>query len=153
MSRCLTDQELVALRYEGGTLDRLAHLKACPSCSGRHRVLAGDLAVIDRALRSAPPSGAVARRAVRQPWRRAAAAAAVAAVILLGEIGLWRMSVRLTRPDWSPADTEVVQFLDDVSSALFEDGPRDAVTSQLIADLGEGVFPETATDQAPGRDD
>jgi hypothetical protein len=142
MSRCVSDQDLVALHYDGGAPDALAHVHACARCSGRRRTLSRDLAVIAQALGSAPSAAVSTGRAVaRQPsplWRRLATGAALVAMILIAEAGLWRVSVHLTQPDGGAANVEAMEFLDDASAELLGGGARDVVLSQLTLDRGDG---------------
>jgi hypothetical protein len=128
MSRCLSDQALVALHHDGVDPGSLGHLRACATCSGRFRAMVRDLSVIDEALASAPSPALLAGHRARQPlraWRRLATAAAVAVVILIAELGLWRVSVRLTEPDGMAENLEAIQFVDEVSSQLLGSEPRD----------------------------
>jgi ferric-dicitrate binding protein FerR (iron transport regulator) len=151
MSRCLSDPDLLALEYDAGAPEVLLHVRACARCSGRHRALTRDLALIAQALASPPSPAALAGRAVaRRPsplLRRVATGAAVVALVLIAEAGLWRVSVHLTQPDGGAANVEAMQLLDDASAELLGT-PRDVVLSQLTIDRGdgEGIADASVTD-------
>jgi len=60
-----------------GSAEERAHLRACPRCAARHRVLEDDLGVIADALRAGPPPGRVHPRL---RWRTVGALAATVAL-------------------------------------------------------------------------
>jgi hypothetical protein len=137
MTRCLSDDALVELRYEKPTVEHLAHLHTCGLCADRYRGLVRDLALITAELQSLPPVRAPRRASAR--WIPLATAAAAAVVVLIGEAALSPPPVRPLVSEAS-MDPDVVNFLRDVAAVL-DDGsaalgggdPRDTDFSEPVS--------------------
>jgi hypothetical protein len=115
MNRCLKDQALQSLLYEGeGTSAQRTHLKECASCAQRSRQLASDLERICQALREEPPPRAVRHRSrpFHVRWLPVAVAVGLAFVLV------WER-VRIQSPSVSaPVNEEIWSVVDESSADL-----------------------------------
>jgi hypothetical protein len=147
MTRCLSDDALVDLRYETPDVEHLAHLRVCGMCGDRYRSLVHDLAVIGAELQSMPPVKRVAPRPAYRRWVPLATAAAAAAVVLVGQAAFSRPAVRPLQSEGLDVDIahflrEVSAVLDDTSTAVGGGDPRDvdfAAPLSAVALSGEGA--------------
>ena len=152
MTRCLSDDALVDLRYEAPNIEHRAHLRTCGVCGDRYRSLVRDLAVIGAELQSTPPRRRVAARPVYQRWVPIATAAAAAAVVLVGQAALSRPAVRPLHSERMDAD--IAHFLRDVSAVLEDTSPATGGEDALDADFTEPLSTVAfAGDGAGGHDE
>jgi hypothetical protein len=138
MTRCLSDDALVDLRYETPDVEHLAHLRVCGVCGDRYRSLVHDLSVIGTELQSTPPMKRVASRPAYRRWVPVATAAAAAAVVLIGEAAFSRPAVRPLQSESMDVDLahflrEVSAVLDDTSTAVGGGDPRDVDFTEALS--------------------
>jgi len=153
MTRCLSDDALVELRYEKPSVEHLAHVSTCGLCADRYQGLVRDLAVITGELQSPPPLRRFAPRRAYARWVPLATAAAAAAVVLIGEAALSRPPVRQLSSE-AAMNADVVSFLRDVAAVLDDTSavagggdPRDTDFAEPVSAIA------FAGDQAGGHDE
>ena len=150
MTRCLNDKTLFLLSEGVGGSEPRFHLESCQSCAERYDRITADLEFITNTLQAA--SSSISLTPLRMPilYR----SLPIAAALLLGIALVWSES-RL----WSPISssstesafsTDLSQFLDQVSDALFSDAngraprvsPPDSDVASLQAALGHDCSDE-----------
>ncbi len=118
MNRCLKDQTLLLLLYEGeGTAGERRHLEECTDCAKRSERLKGDLGAICRVLRQDPPPSLSRHRSrsVALRWLPAAVAITLALVLV------WE---RVHRPPAPPAlSEEILSVMEEFPIELVQQNP------------------------------
>ena len=136
MSRCLEAKTLVLLSKGDGRAEEWSHLRNCPPCMTRYDELTRDLRFITHTLQEEPPPlrvgnprGAILYRSVS-----VAAGLLLAIALVWGERGAWRASRSLLSEQ--VLNTEMSQFLEQVSEAIFDSGKiREAETALSESNL------------------
>ncbi len=146
MTRCL-DHKTLFLLTEGiaGEEDR-SHLKSCPVCAERYDEIERDLQLITRTLQQEQPPVRLAVPGTSIFLKSLPVAAGVLLIIGLmwGESRLWR----LNSASEQRLSSDVSQFLEQVSEALFdagsisEVGTSDADLASVQVALGEDCSDE-----------
>lgn len=136
MSRCLDEKTLVLLREGDGRAEQWSHLQNCPACMTRYDELTRDLRSIMHTLQGEPPPlrGGSARGAILYRSVSIAAGLLLAIALVWGERGTWRASRSLSSEQ--VLNTEISQFLEQVSEAIFDSGKiREAETALSESNL------------------
>ena len=136
MSHCLSDKTLFECYSGEGEPDVLAHLKTCLACSGRFKVLQGEMTLISQALEMVPPRCRVAAAATGLAgWRIAVSALALVAAFMVGwslhSTSMAPSAQIASRQSAPPAPLEVSRL---------ENGPTPAVYAEYV----QGAFEQGA---------
>lgn len=136
MSRCLEEKTLVLLREGDGRAEERSHLQNCPPCMTRYDELTRDLRSITHTLQEEPPPLRVGNPRGAILYRSVVIAAGLLLAIALvwGERGTGRASRSLVSEQ--VLNTEISQFLEQVSEAIFDSGKiREAETALSESNL------------------
>src|SRR5215831_15238982 len=133
MNPCLEDKALFLISEGEVSDEQRSHLQSCAACAERYHEIGRDLRCITQTLQQEPPALRIAARAPIV-YR----SLPIAAGLLLAMALLWGER-RLSRPHPSSeqiANSDVSQFLEQVSEAIFERGSiREVETASSESDL------------------
>ncbi|HZD41657.1 MAG TPA: hypothetical protein VE131_13110, partial [Terriglobales bacterium] len=119
MTRCL-DRKTLFLLSEGEASEKeRSHLQNCKTCARRYDEIERDLRLIKHTLRQEPPQAGFAARGASIFFTSLPIAAGILLAIGLmwGESRLWRANLTSDQR----LGSDVSQFLEQVSEALFDD--------------------------------
>jgi hypothetical protein len=133
MSHCLSDEALFECYSGEGEPGALEHLKSCLACTGRFKVLQGEMTLISQALEMAPPRRRAATASGFAGWRIAVSALALAAAFTVG----WSLRSTSLAPSAQIASRQSAPPAP-IELSRLESGPTPAVYAEYVQGAFEG---------------
>jgi len=150
MTRCLEDKALFLLSEGETNAEQQSHLQSCQVCAKRYYEIKRDLRLITHTLQqAAPPLPSAIKAPIFYRSLPIAAGVLLAIALVLGDSRLWRPN----SPSDQELNSDVSQFLEQVSEAVFDSGRiRDIENASSESDLAslQVALGESCSDECRG---